>query len=60
MLVVVNREHGGKENLEKLGYKIHALSKITDIVDSLHIPSISQKKKQTRLLITLGALRIEQ
>jgi orotate phosphoribosyltransferase len=35
MLVVVNREHGGKENLEKLGYRIHALSKITDIVNSL-------------------------
>ncbi len=35
LLVVVNREHGGKENLEKLGYKVHALSKITDIVASL-------------------------
>ena len=36
MLVVVNREHGGKEKLEKLGYKVHALAKITDIVDSLY------------------------
>jgi orotate phosphoribosyltransferase len=35
MLVVVNREHGGKENLEKLGYHVHALAKITDIVASL-------------------------
>ncbi len=35
MLVVVNREHGGKENLEKLGYQVHALAKITDIVASL-------------------------
>ncbi|MCL2359458.1 MAG: orotate phosphoribosyltransferase [Nitrososphaerota archaeon] len=35
MLVVVNREHGGKENLESLGYQIHALAKITDIVTSL-------------------------
>jgi orotate phosphoribosyltransferase len=35
MLVVVNREHGGKENLENLGYQIHALAKITDIVTSL-------------------------
>lgn len=35
MLVVVNREHGGKENLEKLGYHVHALAKITDIVTSL-------------------------
>ncbi len=35
MLVVVNREHGGKEKLEKLGYQVHALAKITDIVTSL-------------------------
>lgn len=35
MLVVVNREHGGKEKLEKLGYKVHALAKITEIVDCL-------------------------
>ncbi len=36
LLVVVNREHGGKEKLEKLGYKVHALAKISDIVDSLY------------------------
>jgi len=35
MLVVVNREHGGKEKLEKLGYQVHALAKITEIVASL-------------------------
>lgn len=35
MLVVVNREQGGKENLEKLGYHIHALAKISEIVASL-------------------------
>jgi len=35
MLVVVNREHGGKENLEKQGYQVHALAKITDVVASL-------------------------
>ncbi len=35
MLVVVNREQGGKENLEKLGYHVHALAKISEIVDSL-------------------------
>jgi orotate phosphoribosyltransferase len=35
LLVVVNREHGGKEKLEKLGFKVHALAKITDIVLSL-------------------------
>jgi len=35
LLVVVNREHGGKEKLEQLGYKVHALAKISDIVPSL-------------------------
>jgi len=36
LLVVVNREQGGKENLEKLGFEVHALSKVSEIVDSLH------------------------
>ena len=36
LLVVVNREHGGKEKLEKLGFHVHALAKITEIVDSLY------------------------
>ncbi len=36
LMVVVNREHGGKEKLEKLGYQVHALAKITEIVDSLY------------------------
>ncbi len=35
LLVVVNRQHGGKENLEKLGYRVHALATITEIVHSL-------------------------
>jgi orotate phosphoribosyltransferase len=35
ILVVVNREHGGKETLEKLGYQVHALAKIHEIVASL-------------------------
>ncbi len=30
LLVVVNREQGGKENLEKLGFKVHALAKISE------------------------------
>jgi len=34
-LVVVNREQGGKENLEKLGFRVHALSKVSDLVNSL-------------------------
>jgi len=34
-LVVVNREQGGKENLEKLGFGVHALAKVSDLVNSL-------------------------
>jgi len=34
-LVVVNREQGGKENLEKLGYKVDALTNVSGIVHSL-------------------------
>lgn len=35
VMVVVDREQGGKENLEKLGYKVHALSKVSDLTRSL-------------------------
>jgi orotate phosphoribosyltransferase len=35
ILVVVNREQGGKEKLENLGYHVHALAKVSELVDSL-------------------------
>jgi orotate phosphoribosyltransferase len=35
LMVVVDREQGGKANLEKLGYKVHSLAKISDVVDAL-------------------------
>ena len=35
VMVVVDREQGGKENLEKVGYKVHALAKISELVNSL-------------------------
>jgi len=35
VMVVVDREQGGKENLEKLGYKVHALAKISELVNCL-------------------------
>jgi uridine monophosphate synthetase len=45
IMVVVDREHGGKETLEKLGYKVHALAKISEIVKSLlHSAHISKEK----------------
>jgi len=36
LLVVIDREQGGKENLEKLGFRVHALAKISEIVSSLY------------------------
>jgi orotate phosphoribosyltransferase len=43
-LVVVNREQGGKENLEKLGFKVHALAKVSDLVESLRGKSIEKEQ----------------
>jgi uridine monophosphate synthetase len=36
VMVIVDREQGGKENLEKLGYKVNALAKISELVNCLH------------------------
>ena len=35
LLVVVDRQQGGKEKLESLGYKVHALATISELVTSL-------------------------
>jgi orotate phosphoribosyltransferase len=35
VLVVVDREQHGKENLEKLGYKVHALVKVSELAQRL-------------------------
>ncbi|MDI6848138.1 MAG: hypothetical protein QMD23_08500, partial [Candidatus Bathyarchaeia archaeon] len=35
VMVVVDREQGGRENLEKLIYRVHALAKISEIVNCL-------------------------
>jgi orotate phosphoribosyltransferase len=50
LLVVVNREHGGKEKLEKLGYQVHALAKISDIVSSLYIGKHISKEQADKVL----------
>jgi len=50
LLVVVNREHGGKEKLEKLGYQVHALAKITEIVDSLYREKLISKDQADEVL----------
>ncbi len=47
LLVVVNREQGGKENLEKIGFKVHALAKVSELVNSLYQNNhISKLQKQ--------------
>jgi uridine monophosphate synthetase len=50
LLVVVNREHGGKEKLEKLGYRVHSLAKISDIVDSLSRDKNISKEQADKVL----------
>jgi uridine monophosphate synthetase len=35
LMVVVDREQGGRENLEELGYSVHALATITELVNCL-------------------------
>ena len=50
LLVVVNREQGGKENLEKLGFRVHALAKISDIADSLYLNNHISKEQADDVL----------
>jgi orotate phosphoribosyltransferase len=35
LMVVVDREQGGRENLEKLGYRVHALARVSELVKAL-------------------------
>jgi orotate phosphoribosyltransferase len=35
LMVVIDREQGGKEKLEKLGYNVHVLAKISDLISPL-------------------------
>ena len=50
LLVVVNREHGGKENLENLGYHVHALAKMSDITNSLYDAKRISKEEAKKVL----------
>jgi orotate phosphoribosyltransferase len=51
ILVVVNREQGGKENLEKLGYEVHALAKVSDLVASLNKNKQITKEQANEVLV---------
>ena len=50
LMVVVNREQGGKENLEKAGYKVHSLAKVSEIVDSLYRQKSVSKEQADAVL----------
>jgi orotate phosphoribosyltransferase len=50
LLVVVNREQGGKENLEKLGFKVDALAKVSEIVKSLYKTGSITKEQMDEVL----------
>jgi len=50
LLVVVNREQGSKETLEKLGFRVHALAKISEIVNSLYQNKHISKEQADKVL----------
>lgn len=55
ILVVVDREHGGKETLEKLGYQFRALTTISELVNALlQSEKITQEQAKTILDYTKG------
>ncbi len=55
--VVVNREQGGKENLEKLGFSVHALAKVSDLVNSLCKNGHISKKQADEVLAYVDGFR---
>jgi uridine monophosphate synthetase len=58
LLVVINREHGGKEKMEKLGYRIHSLAKISEIVDSLNRLNHISKEQAAKVLDYINHLQV--
>jgi orotate phosphoribosyltransferase len=57
MLVVVNREQGGKENLEKLGYKVHSLSTVSELANSLFDHKHISKQQHSEVLSYLRTFK---
>jgi orotate phosphoribosyltransferase len=50
LMVVVNREQGGKEKLEAAGFQVHALTKISQVVEELQkTGKISSQQAKTVL-----------
>ena len=50
LLVVVDREQGGREKLEKLGYRVHALAKISEMVTALYQSKSISKEQADAVL----------
>lgn len=50
LLVVVDREQGGRENLEKLGYMVHALAKVSELASSLLASGYISKEQADAVL----------
>lgn len=50
ILVVVDREQGGRENLERVGYKVKALATITDLVRSLRTTGTLSEDRADEIL----------
>lgn len=50
LMVVVDREQGGRENLENMGYKVHALARISEVVNALReMKKISEEQANSVL-----------
>jgi len=50
ILVVVDREQGGRENLEKMGYKLYSVATISQIIRNL-LSSQAVPEKQTKKIL---------
>ena len=50
VIVVVDREQRGRENLEKLGYRFHQLTTISELVKSLHQSAYISKEQADTVL----------
>lgn len=46
LIVVVDREQGGKENIERIGYKFHAIARVSELAKCL-LSSSHISKEQT-------------
>ncbi len=58
LLVVVNREQGGKEKLEKLGFKVHALLKFLILLLLYVLTNIFLKSRADEVLDYLANFKV--